>query len=115
MGAILASLRQRAGLDQAAIAQRLGITQASWSRVEGGKAIVNLGQLEASCSAMKTNLVFIAQAYEHVCELLERNGITVIIVGLKASTPNINERMCLEIKNLIATHLLEFSKNYTDQ
>lgn len=108
MGAILTWLRQQAGLDQGKLAQNLGITQASWSRIENGKAVINLDQLVVACTVIGIDFAYIARLYEHICELLESNGIHIVI-GLKNSTACSDPSMRTVIKDLIFKHALTVS------
>lgn len=45
IGAVLRQRRDQMGLEQAQIAQRLGVTQSSYSRIESGKTSLTLVQL----------------------------------------------------------------------
>lgn len=78
IGSILAWLRFQAGLDQRQMAQFLGITQASWSRIENGHATANIGQILNSCIAMNIDFVYFAQLYTYIIKQLENKGIVVI-------------------------------------
>nr|WP_046961711.1 helix-turn-helix transcriptional regulator [Alcanivorax sp. NBRC 101098] len=77
IGCILAWLRQQAGLDQRQMAHFLGITQASWSRIENGHATANIEQILNSCAAMRIDFVYVAQLYTYICRQLEKIDIAV--------------------------------------
>jgi transcriptional regulator with XRE-family HTH domain len=105
MGCILSWLRQQAGQDQRRMAQCLGITQASWSRIENGHATANIEQIINSCNAMGVEFVYVAQLYTYICHQLEKKSVVV--------SSDIREDMNLEIKKIvkeaIAEHALSVS------
>lgn len=110
MGAILTRLRQQAGMDQENIAHHLGITQASWSRIESGKATINIEQLLVACSVIGVDFVHIARIYEEICDLLKRNKIHTIS-GLKTSTASNDLALRTLIKDLILEHARAISNH----
>ncbi len=93
LGCILSWLRQQAGLDQRSMAQFLGITQASWSRIENGLAIANFEQIINSCDAMNIEFVYIAQLYVHICQRLEEKYL-IVSKGIKTTSSS-------EVKNIV--------------
>ena len=101
MGCILSWLRQQASLDQRGMAQCLGITQASWSRIENGHATANIEQIINSCKAMGVEFVYVAQLYTYICSQLEKKSVLV--------SSNMDEDRSSEIrmivKEAIAEHL----------
>jgi len=77
IGAVLRGHREQLGLEQAQIAQRLGLTQSSYSRIENGKTSLTLVQLSNMAPTFKlTPNSFIAQV-ENIKLNMERQGIAV--------------------------------------
>ncbi len=105
MGCILSWLRQQSGLDQRSMAQFLGITQASWSRIENGHATVNFDQILISCNAMGIDFVYLAQLYTHINQELEIKFI--IIPNDVNHESNVDTKRI--IKEIISTHALSVS------
>lgn len=105
MGCILSWLRQQSGLDQRSLAKFIGITQASWSRIENGHAIANFEQLLSSCSAMNIDFVYVAQLYNYISHQLELKSVIV--------SSNIDHEINAEIRKIvketISAHALSVS------
>lgn len=77
VGAVLRGRREQMGLEQAQIAQRLGLTQSSYSRIESGKTSLTLVQLSDMAPHFGLNPhSFIAQV-ERIKSDMERQGIVV--------------------------------------
>lgn len=105
MGSILSWLRQQSGLDQRSMAKSLGITQASWSRIENGHAVANFEQILNSCSAMNIDFVYLARLYNYIIEQLELKSIIVSSTG----DHDINADMRKIVKEIILAHALSGS------
>lgn len=107
VGCVLSWLRQQASLDQKFMAQFLGITQASWSRIENGHATANIEQIISSCKALKVEFVYFAQLYAHICNQLKDKSIIV------SHATGANYENSVEIRNVvkqtIAEHALSVS------
>ena len=107
MGCILSWLRQQNGLDQQYMAQYLGITQASWSRIETGHATANIEQIINSCNAIGIEFVYVARLYTHIIYQLDKKCVDISIDS------NARERASNEIREIvkmtIAEHALSVS------
>lgn len=105
MGCIFSWFRLQAGIDQRQLAESLGITQASWSRIENGHAIVNFEQILASCKALNVDLVYMTKLYIYVTEHLELKSIIV------SPNPNFESKDELKriVKETISQHMLSVS------
>ncbi|MCU7928725.1 MAG: helix-turn-helix domain-containing protein [Candidatus Thiodiazotropha sp. (ex Dulcina madagascariensis)] len=94
LGQIIGSLRLQKGLEQADLAQALGISQASYSRLEGGKAQWSIDQLMAASKILGLEVGHILQILERrVADLAEAANVEVI------STSRANSRGAEERKN----------------
>jgi len=77
VGAVLRQRREQMGLEQSQIAQRLGLTQSSYSRIESGKTSLTLLQLSDMAQHFGMNPHgFVAQV-EHIKIDMQRQGIEV--------------------------------------
>ena len=77
IGAVLRSRREQIGLEQSQIAQRLGLTQSSYSRIESGKTSLTLIQLADIAPKIGLNPQdFIAQV-ESIKLNMQHQGIDV--------------------------------------
>lgn len=108
MGVILSWLRQHAGLDQRSLAEVLGITQASWSRIENGNAVPNFEQIINSCVAMGIDFVYLAKLYSYICEQLTTQLIDVTPKSQNLTDAEHNEVKKI-IKEVLARHALMVS------
>jgi transcriptional regulator with XRE-family HTH domain len=103
MGCVLCRLRQQAGLDQRGIARCLGITQASWSRIENGHATANIAQIINSCNTMGIDFLYVAQLYTYICNQLVKKSVV-----LSNDNSNFVEVRAV-IKEVISEHFLSGS------
>lgn len=87
-GSILYTLRLKRGFDQRAMAKKLEVTQATWSRIENGHAVPNLDQIIASCLCLNFEIVFVVQLYSEVSLRLAQQGI---FISSKADTVDYND------------------------
>ena len=77
VGAVLRGRREEIGLEQADLANRLQLTQSSYSRIENGKTSLTLIQLNNIAPHLRlTPQTFMAQV-ESVKSNMERQGIEV--------------------------------------
>jgi len=105
MGCILSWLRLQVGLDQKKMAKYLGITQASWSRIENGHATASFEQVINSCEAMNVDFVYVAQLYKYICLQLKLDSVIVsndVDLGMTTKTKEI-------VKKTISAHALSVS------
>ena len=52
LGVVLSALRRERGLEQGTMAERMGLTQASYSRLESGKSSFSVNQMFAAAEAL---------------------------------------------------------------
>lgn len=60
----LRRLREERGLTQEEIAERLGITQSTWSKCERGERRIDVAELRRACLAMGCSLAHFIARYE---------------------------------------------------
>lgn len=71
--------RTRSNLDQKQFAEKLGISQSTWSRAEAGQVGLSLDQLAAAADVLKVKPAQILAHVEAAIEHLKRQGVTVLI------------------------------------
>lgn len=77
LGQVLSHLRKVKGLEQGEVAEKMGLTQASYSRLEGGKATFSIDQMYQAAAALDiTGSELIAELESYV-QHLEIDGIAV--------------------------------------
>ncbi|MEJ1337116.1 MAG: helix-turn-helix transcriptional regulator [Candidatus Sedimenticola sp. (ex Thyasira tokunagai)] len=82
LGQIVGSLRQRQRLEQLHMANALGLSQASYSRLEGGKALWSIDQLMVVARALEVPVTDIIQILEQrAADLHEAADVEVIAAG----------------------------------
>lgn len=92
LGQIIGSLRQQKGEEQAVLAKALGVSQASYSRLEGGKANWNIDQFIVACNRLGVEVTDVIQILEQrVSDLAEAAGVEVIAAG-RANSKGAEER-----------------------
>ena len=92
LGQIIGSLRQQRELDQADLAAALGISQASYSRLEGGKATWSVDQLITVSHRLQVEVTYVIQILERkAADLAEAAHVDVIAAG-RANSRGVEER-----------------------
>jgi transcriptional regulator with XRE-family HTH domain len=86
VGQILTILRKQQGIEQTAIADRLGIAQSTWSRIERGGSAITVGQLDAVAPLLRIPPPEVMQRVELAIHHLEQRGITVRRAGAEKAT-----------------------------
>ncbi|MEL4248438.1 helix-turn-helix domain-containing protein [Shewanella xiamenensis] len=64
MGAVVSSIRREKGIEQIDVANRIGLSQASYSRLEGGKATFSIDQVFLVADALKISP---SELFQRVC------------------------------------------------
>ena len=77
VGAILATERKQAGFTQAEFAQRVGIVQSTWSRIEQGTSALNIEQLAIAATALNTKPHTILEQADRTAEEIQRRDMQV--------------------------------------
>ncbi len=82
LGQIVSSLRQQRRLEQTGLADALGLSQASYSRLEGGKALWSIDQLMLAARKLGVSVTEIIQILERrAADLEEAADVEVIAAG----------------------------------
>jgi transcriptional regulator with XRE-family HTH domain len=77
VGAVLAAVRRDAGLDQQAMAEKVGITQSAWSRIETGTTQITVGQLATAARVLRETPSGILKTADALANELSRGGVRV--------------------------------------
>jgi transcriptional regulator with XRE-family HTH domain len=86
VGRLIATHRARIGLQQPALAAKLGITQASLSRIETGHATPSIEQLAVAADAFGTKPAVLLAEADRAAALIEAQGWKVIRTEAQAPT-----------------------------
>jgi len=90
LGVVLANLRKQLGVDQKDMAERMGLSQASYSRLESGKSSFSVDQMfQASLALNIPGEELNRRLYTTVLQLQE-NGVDVV-PQLRSSTTQAKE------------------------
>jgi transcriptional regulator with XRE-family HTH domain len=82
LGQIVSFLRQQKGIEQAVLAEYLGVSQASYSRLESGKALWSIDQLMVVSNALGVGVADIIEILQRKAEDLSGSAhIDVIAAG----------------------------------
>lgn len=76
---LVGELRKTRNLDQKHFAERLGVSQSTWSRAETGQVGISLDQLAAAAEVLGVKPAQILIHVETAIEQLKRRGVTVLI------------------------------------
>lgn len=77
LGRILEHLRKDAGYDQGELADKLGLTQSAWSRIERGQSGLSMEQLVKVSNVLNTKPHNIIADADYATEKLKNDGVTV--------------------------------------
>lgn len=77
VGGVLARLRENAGLRQAELAARVGVTQATWSRIENGSSALTIEQLGSAASVLQVPAHYVLQLADDAASQLRAQGATI--------------------------------------
>jgi len=78
VGFVIVSIRKEKLLEQGAIAQKMGITQASYSRLENGKSALSVDQLYAVSKVLGITIDALFYAISKALSQAQAQGINVI-------------------------------------
>jgi transcriptional regulator with XRE-family HTH domain len=86
VGRVIASHRARLGMQQPALAARLGITQASLSRIETGHATPSVEQLALAADVFRIRPAALLAEADRAAAMIETKGLKVIRSNGQAPT-----------------------------
>lgn len=78
LGVFIRSKRNEIGLEQSDIAAALGLSQASYSRIEAGKANISIDHMCQVAKTLNISYSVFMTSFANYVEQLENNGIAVI-------------------------------------
>ncbi|PCI52528.1 MAG: transcriptional regulator [Alphaproteobacteria bacterium] len=78
LGVILSNLRKENGLEQGEMAGRMGLSQASYSRLEGGKSAFSVDQMYQAAIALGMNEDDITNRTNNTVSELRANDVEVL-------------------------------------
>ena len=81
LGTIIASIRKEQGLEQADIAESLGVSQASYSRLESGKSALTVNQLFVVADKLGIASSNLIGQVESAIDSLRNGGVTIVSQG----------------------------------
>lgn len=77
MGRVIAWHRDRGGLEQTVLAQKMGMSQPSWSRIERGDTAISVEQLRQIAGALNVSAYKILRETDEAVKSLQRQDISV--------------------------------------
>lgn len=90
LGVVLASLRKERSMEQGEMADKMGLSQASYSRLESGKSSFSVDQMFQAASALGISTEELNNRLNGTIEQLDINGIPVM-PQLRANTTQAKE------------------------
>lgn len=95
LGTTIANKRQLKGFEQTDVANKLGITQASYSRLESGKSVINIDQLFLIAEILDTSATELVVTTEKYVNSLKESGAEVTSqssINKKTSNENLENK-----------------------
>ncbi len=114
VGFVIVSIRKEKSLEQATIAQKMGITQASYSRLENGKSALSVDQLYAVSKVLGITIDDLFYAISKALNQAQAQGINVISPtrgSTKSNENNPNTAATLLTGAAIGAALMGFFNN----
>jgi transcriptional regulator with XRE-family HTH domain len=81
LGFVIGEARRRAGVTQSQLAAAVNLSQATWSRVEGGRFGVTVEHLALAAWALSTHPGLLARRADALCDWARGRGVEVIAGG----------------------------------
>lgn len=85
LGVVLANLRKAGFIEQGDMAERMGLSQASYSRLEGGKSAFSVDQMFQAAIALDLSAEELNQRLNNTISRLQANGV-LVVPQLRGST-----------------------------
>lgn len=92
IGSILVNLRNQQGIRQGDLAQAVGVTQATWSRIENGASALTIEQLGLAATRLGIQPNEILRHADQAVQQLKQRGVTV---ELTRTSPNLESGTAL--------------------
>lgn len=78
VGRILEQQRAKVRLSQGALAEKIGLTQGAWSRIESGSSTISLDQLRTVTAVFKMTPAEILQLADRAEQELHSQGVQIV-------------------------------------
>ncbi|MCW8934903.1 MAG: helix-turn-helix transcriptional regulator [Gammaproteobacteria bacterium] len=78
LGVVLANIRKRQGIEQKDMADRMGLSQASYSRLEGGKSSFSVDQMYQAAASLQLPGEELSRQLNATVLELKSNGVEVV-------------------------------------
>ena len=78
LGVVLANLRREKGIEQGEMSKRMGVSQASYSRLESGKSSFSVDQLYLAAQSLGISGAELTRRLNNAIQQLNANGVPVI-------------------------------------
>ncbi|WP_444998429.1 helix-turn-helix domain-containing protein [Aliikangiella sp. IMCC44359] len=78
LGVVLSYIRNEKGLEQGDMAERMGVSQASYSRLEGGKSSFSVDQMYLAAQALEISARELTERLNNTIDSLSSQGVAVI-------------------------------------
>ena len=78
LGIVLANLRKQKSIDQGRMASKMGLTQASYSRLESGKSTFSIDQMYQAASALELSGKEVITEVEYYLSHLKEDGHLIV-------------------------------------
>lgn len=78
LGVVLSNLRKNRGIEQGEMATRMGLSQPSYSRLEGGKSAFSVDQMYQAADAIGIGFEELNTRLIHNIRELQANGIQIV-------------------------------------
>lgn len=78
LGVVLSNQRQLQNMDQGDMAARMGLSQASYSRLEGGKSAFSIDQMYQAAKALGVSGEDLSNNLNNIVVNLRANGVEVV-------------------------------------
>ncbi|WP_028834317.1 MULTISPECIES: helix-turn-helix domain-containing protein [unclassified Pseudoalteromonas] len=88
LGVVIANKRKGLGIEQTDLSKALGLTQASYSRLESGKSTFSVDQMFICSKAMNVSVLDIIADVEKTVKNLEKNQVVQVKMPPRGNASN---------------------------
>ncbi|WP_263832434.1 helix-turn-helix domain-containing protein [Sulfurospirillum oryzae] len=106
IGTIFSWLRAQKNIDQITFAKKMKLTQASLSRIENGKAIMNIEQVLFASNILEIESSYVLILFTKLKELLENQGFVIVNSRDTINGRNISFEPITIVRGVLTQHVL---------
>lgn len=106
LGVVIANKRKELGIEQTDLSKALGLTQASYSRLESGKSTFSVDQMFICSKAMNVSVLDIISAVEKTVKNLESNQVVQVKMPPRGNAKNAESDLGAFVAGAALTALL---------